>query len=377
MREHDQYRTALVLQGGGALGAYECGVVRALYEKRPQFVPAVITGVSIGAINATILAGAKGDPIQTLDTVWRRDFTEPGCLPPLVEAWYEALVPSKLAAYASMTGNHGMYRIRPDYIVDPFLATSIYNLLPLRETLSRVIDLHRLNSNDVTRVSLEAVNVATSELVAFDNRSGLSFEHIIASASLPPSFPMTRVGSDSFWDGGLISNTPLSSAINCLEELDADEPDVHRELIVVELFPRTEKIPTDLLGVINRSVELRYINRLALDKRLFAKFNSFIDLRRDIDDLLRQVDQIPTAEKIRQSPGYKELAKHRKIDSFKVITCKNLPADRAYAGDFSRSTIELRIDAGYKDALNANIGDASASTLESVCPVAAVTSRRL
>jgi len=119
-----------------------------------------------------------------------------------------------------MTGNHGMYRIRPDYIVDPFLATSIYNLLPLRETLSRVIDLHRLNSNDVTRVSLEAVNVATSELVAFNNRSGLSFEHIIASASLPPSFPMTRVGSDSFWDGGLISNTPLSSAINCLEELE-------------------------------------------------------------------------------------------------------------------------------------------------------------
>jgi NTE family protein len=362
MREYDQYRTALVLQGGGALGAYEYGVVRALYEKRPRFVPAVITGVSIGAINAAILAGAKDDPIQTLDTVWRRDFTEPGCLPPLVEAWYDALVPSNLAVYASMTGNHGMYRIRPDYLVDPFHATSIYNLLPLRETLSRVIDLHRLNSNAVTRVSLEAVNVATSELVTFDNRSGLSFEHIIASASLPPSFPMTRIGSDNFWDGGLISNTPLSSAINCLEELDADEPDVHRELIVVELFPRREKIPTDLLGVINRSVELRFINRLAMDKRLFAKVDSFIDLRRDIDDLLGQVGHIPTADKIRQSPGYKELAKHRKIDSFKVIRCQNLPADRAYAGDFSRSTVELRIEAGYKDALTAKIEDASAST---------------
>jgi NTE family protein len=321
-----------------------------------------MTGVSIGAINAVILAGAKGDPIQALDTVWRRDFTQPGCLPPLVEALWEPLIPTKLAGYASIMGNHGMYRIRPDYLVDPFLATSIYELLPLRETLSRVIDLDRLNRSDVTRVIVEAVDVATSELVAFDNRGGLSLEHIIASASLPPSFPMTRIGSDSFWDGGLISNTPLSRGINCLEEYDADEPDVHRELIVIELFPRNEKVPTDLLGVVNRSVELRYISRLALDTKLFAKFDSFIDLRREIDDLLREVDQIPAVDRIRRCPGYKELAKHRKIDACKVITCKNLPTDRVYAGDFSRSTIEFRIEAGYKDALNANIGDASAST---------------
>jgi NTE family protein len=148
----------------------------------------------------------------------------------------------------------------------------------------------------------------------------------------------------------LISNTPLSQAINCLEEIDADRPEVRRELIVVELFPRKARVPNDLTGVVNRALQLRYISKLVLDKKLFKKFDSFIDLIQEIDRLL------PPTSPIRESQGYVELSRHRKINAFKVLSCE-LPAERADAGDFSKSSIEYRIDAGYRDAVKHEIWD--------------------
>src|SRR5215470_1220163 len=93
------YRTALVLQGGGALGAYEYGVLKALYETRPHFTPAVVTGISIGAINAAVLVGAKEDPIGTLDDVWRHRFTSLQSLPTPVKALSEYLIPPEVQKY--------------------------------------------------------------------------------------------------------------------------------------------------------------------------------------------------------------------------------------------------------------------------------------
>jgi NTE family protein len=153
-----------------------------------------------------------------------------------------------------------------------------------------------------------------------------------------------------FWDGGLISNTPLSQAINCLEECDANRPEVRRELIVVELFPRKSKLPENLMEVVNRELQLRYTSKLALDKKLFAKFSNFIDLIHEIDGLL------PPNSPIRKSQGYMELSRHRKIDAFKVITC-DLPPERASAADFSKSSIEYRIEAGYRNAVKHEIWD--------------------
>ena len=125
MTNHSAYQTAIVLQGGGALGAYEYGVLKALYEARPDFRPAVVTGVSIGAITAAVLVGARSDPISALGELWKTYFAVFGALPHPVREWSEALLPEKSQQAAAMIGNHGMYSFRPDYVANPSAADSI------------------------------------------------------------------------------------------------------------------------------------------------------------------------------------------------------------------------------------------------------------
>ena len=216
--------TAIVLQGGGALGAYEYGVLRALYEQRPGFRPVAVAGVSIGAITAAVLGGAKGDPIAALDTLWRRKLTvgaPPG-------------VPAVVDRSLALLGNPGMYQLHAGMFTAPWALTSVYDTAPLRATLAELVDPARLNAPD-PQVIVGATNVADGEMTFFDR--DLTFEHVAASGSLPPSFPMTRIGTEAYWDGGLFSNTPLSPAIEALERAGDGDRDVERELIVVELFP--------------------------------------------------------------------------------------------------------------------------------------------
>jgi NTE family protein len=244
----ENYRTAIVLQGGGALGAFEYGVLKALYEARRGFKPAAVTGVSIGAINAAVLVGAKDNPLETLEELWRNRFTE--LLPPPARTLLGPLITREIEQSLAAFGNAGMYQLRQEYLLAPLLCTSVYNLEPLRRTLRELINEDKLNQPEDTRLVLGAVNVATGEPKYFDNRCHrLEIDHIIASASIPPAFPMTPIGGQHYWDGGLFLNTPLSSAINCLEQILAD---IRRELIVVELFPMKAPLPQDMAQVTNR-----------------------------------------------------------------------------------------------------------------------------
>src|ERR1700730_11341889 len=129
----NNYRTAIVLQGGGALGAYEYGVIKALYEERRSFKPAVVTGISIGAINAAILVGGKDNPLKALESVWRKRFTQ--SLPPPARTLSGPLLAHEIEQSLSVFGNAGMYKFRPDFLLAPLLSTSIYDLEPLRRTL--------------------------------------------------------------------------------------------------------------------------------------------------------------------------------------------------------------------------------------------------
>ena len=301
-------RTAIVLQGGGSLGAYECGVLKALYDARgAHFQPAVITGISIGAINAALLAGAS---IQELLDTWRTRFTlleSPPCspfaafspvfgpfIPPafqqffaavgqmlqplqcLAQPVFEQLLPPVVQQNLSLLGNGGMYRPRAEYLAAgpaaALFTDSLYDTTPLRETLTEKVKIDRLNGESYVVVT--AVNVATGQVAQFGNtkifedqgndhednpfanQNGLSIDHIVASGSLPPSFPVTKVDGSSYWDGGLYINTPLSIAINCLEKCDQGSPEVQREVIVVELFPMAGDVPTNLRSVVSPSSTL-------------------------------------------------------------------------------------------------------------------------
>jgi NTE family protein len=359
--------TALVLQGGGALGAYEYGVIKALYERRPGFRPSVITGLSIGAVNGAILAGAA-DPIQTLGKVWREDFA--------------VLLPQPLSPLT----NRGMYRLRPEYLVNPLLAsyvtTSFCDTSPLRTTLERVVDIDRLNTGP--HVVVTAVDVASGELVRFGNRmslqnktghfanaDGLTLDHILASSSLPPGFPMTQIDGRCYWDGGLRSNMPLSEAINCLEAFEPDNSALKREVIVIELVPKAGKVPETIQQVTERISSLIFSSELALDQALFRNVNGYIDLfgavktlleaieqnkdvRRRIDAALAKAGRELRVEQIRELPAFKELGRHRKIDAFTIVPFRT-PPEFTRATDFSKGSIEERIEAGYQEAVKQQI----------------------
>ena len=204
-----------------------------------------------------------------------------------------------------------------------------------------------------------AINVATGVMEYFRSRQpgGLTFEHVAASGSLPPSFPMTPIGEHRYWDGGLFSNTPLGPAINALEQAAGGDRAVERELVVVELFPMRAAVPRTFTDVLKRMVQLQYTSRLTLDDDFFDQISNLIDLIAAVDDAL------PADSPIRSDPLFTKLRTHRKIDHLNVVT-SSLPPELSNAGDFSRSSIEARIRAGYEDAMNQGIGDVDAPGLQ-------------
>jgi NTE family protein len=288
---------------------------------------------------------ARGDPIKALNELWRERLA--------VKNW--PFVPSMAERYNALLVNPAMYWIRPSHIyaplLAPFLETSIYDVTALRRTPGDLIDFNRLNRSK-THLVVSAVDIETGEVMYFDNRSEvpLSVEHILAIGELAPSFPMTGIKDPLtgkqrwYWDGGSSSNLPLTRAIDLLERLDSDDPEVERELIVIELFPMRSELPTNLIQVQDRVTQLVFSSKLVLDERLFEKMNAYVDL-------IGQIDQaLPPESELRRHPGYQELKRHRKIDSFLVLT-STTPGSASGASDFSQASIERKIAAGYGDAL--------------------------
>ena len=210
-----------------------------------------------------------------LERLWREKLT---VAPPLPGWW-----PVSWERSLAVLGNPGMYRLRGQWLYAPWASSSVYDTAPLRDTLAELVDVDTLNNGDI-QVIVGALEVATGEAKFFDNRQrALSFDDVVASGSLPPAFPMTEIDGDSYWDGGLFSNTPLSPAINFLEERQADDPSVCRELIVVELFPMRAPVPQTMPEVLKRMVHLQYTSRLNLDRTFFRKIDQLVDLFQAID----------------------------------------------------------------------------------------------
>jgi NTE family protein len=284
---------ALVLQGGGALGAYQGGVFQAMDEA--GIAPDWLCGVSIGAINSAIIAGnAPRDRLPKLRAFWELITTERSVWPApegdLPRQWA-----NDTAAFGAMVfGQPGFFT--PN-LPGPLLslpgarqATAFYDTAPLRETLSDFVDFDRLNNGE-TRCAVGAVNVASGNFVYFDNAAmTIGAEHIMASGALPPGFPMIEIGMDYFWDGALVSNTPLS---HLLLNIDSCNTLVFQ----VDLFSARGPIPRDIKDVGLRQKEISFSSRTRLVtdvfKREFVLKNRLRTLlERMPDELLTEDDRV-------------------------------------------------------------------------------------
>jgi NTE family protein len=320
----------LVLQGGGALGAFELGVIEGLLDE--GIVPDVVSGVSIGAVNAAVLAGSVNpDPRVELRALWE-DLTTPTWPAPLNGA----------NADLSVLGNPGIYTARSD-VWDLPGWKNLYDTSPLYRTLGKHVDFTRLqppNAQTPTdtrapRLILTATNLDSGVLDSFDSGTmALSAKHVVASCSLPPMFPMTRaLGPDGeawYWDGGLVDNTPLSGAIHALQE----SGDAKRTLYVVNLFPTRESLPRNIPEVIYRMQTLALSNRMQKDLHRAERSTKIIQMVAELDRLMAQHPQL---ESIREHEGYKAVKRRKEIEIIE-ITNKDVTGPH----DFSATAIEKR-----------------------------------
>jgi predicted acylesterase/phospholipase RssA len=332
--------TGLVLQGGGALGAFELGVIEYLLDNRITLD--VVSGVSIGAINATVLAGSRrADPREELRGLWE-DLTTPAFPPPF------DLANGKV----SLFGNSGMYAPRVDYL-NLWRWTSLYETGPLRLTLERHVDFEKLKPENFARppgvraprLILTATNLATGKLDRFDSKEmPLTPEHVVASGSLPPSFPMTTASAPAgrpmpYWDGGLFDNTPLSKVIDALE--DSDDP--AKTMYVVNLFPSGAPLPRNMPEVVTRMMTLAFSNRMEKDLRRARQTTEIIKL---VEELDRLMPSHPELQPLTQNPGYKAV---KEMDRpIQIINITN--TDATGPADFSPEAIESRRLRGYAAA---------------------------
>ena len=330
-------RTGLVLQGGGALGAFEYGALRRLYEE-PAFSPDVISGVSIGAINAACLAGAKDDPRKTLELVWDRFIVR--------APWF---VPPEAQRFLSLFGSPSFFNARYDYMTCASW-TCFYWTDPLRRLLQDVLDFDKLNNGPINLL-VSATNVRTGDIEVFDNRTTkITAEHIVASGSLPPGFPMTSIGNECYWDGGLFNNTPLSPVI---ERLDPS-PDVERRIYVINLFPNAGKVPANMLDVMDRMFEMIFSNKLVKNVQMTQMIDEFIQALDEIEASL----PAKAKERVTKLPGYQRLRRYKAINNLIVIA--NEEPELVFGPfDFSRQTIAARMEAGYQAAARRLSGPAA------------------
>src|ERR1700759_1574987 len=252
----------LVLQGGGALGSYQAGAYQALCHF--DFEPEWVAGISIGVINAAIIAG--NDPAQRLARL--KEFWEMVSAPvpwnPIVKtdrgrsAFNEAS-----AALIATFGVPGFFtpRVPPAPLWPPGSPQSLsyYDTAPLKKTLERLVDFDRINDLK-TRLSVGAVSVTTGNFRYFDNHEfsklgkKIGPEHVMASGALPPGFPSIEIEGEHYWDGGVSSNTPLDYVLD--EEL-------RRDLLIfqVDLFSARGPLPQTLLAASEREKDIRYPSR--------------------------------------------------------------------------------------------------------------------
>jgi len=374
---------ALLLQGGGALGAYQGGVYQGLAEA--DLHPDWVAGISIGAINSALIAGnpperridqlrgfwgaitlkplfgapaaldpladvgaGDGTPADHVGELWKKVFDDTLALwgaPSFAPRGYVARNLASLvnAWLAATLGAPGMFAPR---MVSPWLqppgtleATSYYDTSRLRATLERFVDFDRINSGEM-RFSVGAVNVTSGNFVYFDNTSHtIGPEHVMASGALPPGFPAVEIEGENYWDGGLVSNTPLQWVL---------ENEARQDTLAfqVDLWNARGGCPRTLSEVETRLKEIQYSSRTRANSDQFKYVQK---IRKTLGDLLSQVP-----EDLRVTPEYKLLwtQADRKVYNLVQLIYRSRDYEGGFKDyEFSHRSMEDHWRAGYNDTV--------------------------
>jgi len=340
-------RIALILQGGGALGAYQAGVYQALAEANLH--PDWVAGISIGAINAALIAGNSPDKrVERL-----REFWETVSKPPFGMPYVAALegrdefthsVINEVRSWGALIGGApGFFqpRVPPAFLYPNGApeALSYYDVAPLRATLERLVDFDLIDTG-ATRLSVGAVNIRTGNFVYFDSTTHRIYpEHVIASGSLPPGFPPTEIEGEHYWDGGLVSNTPLEWVLD-------SRPGKDTLAFQIDLWSARGEFPRNLIEAYTRQKEIRYSSRT---RRASDQFKKKQILRRAAAQLLAKVPK-----ELLQTPEAEMLALDADEKVYNVIQL--IYHAKHYEGnskdyEFSRRAMEEHWRSGYNDAV--------------------------
>jgi len=336
---------ALLLQGGGALGSYQAGVYEALAEAGLQ--PDWVAGISIGAINSAIIAGNPPERrVDALREFWQLVSTSPLGVPYFRRIEFDdmqrQLVNQTRAMNTLLFGapNFFVPRVPPPIIWPPASPdkASYYDNAQLRTTLERLVDFDRINSGGM-RFSVGAVEIRSGNFTYFDSKTHkITFEHVAASGSLPPGFPATRIGDNYFWDGGLISNTPLEWVLDAQPRRDT-------LAFQVDLWNARGELPKDMIEVEVRHKEIIYSsrNRAATDRYKYIQ-----KLRIALARLLEKIpDELRTGEDGKLLLGEAD----DKVCNIVHLIYRARPYEGiAKDFEFSRRTMEEHWKTGYDNA---------------------------
>jgi NTE family protein len=335
----------LVLQGGGALGSYQAGAHEALCGF--GFEPEWVAGISIGAINAAIIAGNEGRPrVERLKEFWEMVSAPVPWTPVGNSDHSRELFNSTSAALIATFGVPGFFtpRIPPAPLWPPGHpeAQSYYDTTPLKKTLERLVDFDRINDCK-TRLSVGAVGVTSGNFRYFDNHEfrklgkRIGPEHIMASGALPPGFPAIEIDGEHYWDGGIASNTPLDYV------LDAE---VERDMLIfqVDLFSARGDLPTSLLEAAEREKDIRYSSRTRMNT---DKNKQVHNARQAVRDLISKLPDY-----LKSDPSVEYLAKVSRESTVTVVhliyRSKNYESSsKDY--DFSHVAMVEHWEAGVRD----------------------------
>ena len=334
----------LVLQGGGALGAYQAGAYEGL--AKIGIMPDWIAGVSIGAINAALIAGNAPDRrIERLREFWDRVSSMTPVVPPAYFKQFRPVLNSLSATTAVTFGVPGFFTPR---VPPPFFAAdgtdnalSFYNTGPLASTLRELVDFDLINQGAV-RLSLGAVNIQSGNSVYFDNKqTAIGPDHVRASGSLPPGFPPVEIDGAHYWDGGIVSNTPLWYVLD-------DSPRMDALIIQVDLFNAMGELPRRFDQVLEREKDIQYSSKTRFNTNRIKELG---ELRAALGRLLAKLP--PEFQNDSDVERLSQVCVSGNITVAHLINRRLAHASQSKDYEFSRATVNELWAAGREDVLRA------------------------